>query len=170
MHILSLSNSAPYQSHLILGRHVGGACLEMQPTTRLKNSEEQKLLQFTISIYTLLGVGALSGLPIKKEFPTRIPPLPQSSSSGFVFPHTKMFRPAGRALLRHSPLRPSFARPGFTNAARSLGSAAPKKSSLKSVAVRWALAGGVVYWYATSNIFANEPQCSFSHPLSCLKY
>lgn len=169
MHILSLSNSATYQSHLILGRHVGGACLEMQATTRLKNSEEQKLLQFTIYLHS-----ARSRSPVwsshQKEFPTRIPPLPQSSSSGFVFPHTKMFRPAGRALLRHSPLRPSFARPGFTNAARSLGSAAPKKSSLKSVAVRWALAGGVVYWYATSNIFANEPQCSFSHPLSCLKY
>lgn len=31
MYVLSLSDSAAYQSHLILGRHVGGACLEMQP-------------------------------------------------------------------------------------------------------------------------------------------
>lgn len=135
---LSLSNPAVYQSHLISSSRE--PCLEMLDDGPLRikffNSESKPgLLYISPPPIELLQLGSPS--------------------------HTKMFRPAGRALLRHSPLRPSFARPAFTNAARFLGTAAPKKSNFKSSVVRWALAGGVVYWYATSNVFADEPKCSF---------
>ncbi|KAJ5908090.1 hypothetical protein N7495_000772 [Penicillium taxi] len=65
-----------------------------------------------------------------------------------------MFRPAVRALAR----APVTAR---TPATSRLISTAPKKSrSWKSAAVRWGLAGGVVYYYNTSDVFAKEPSFS----------
>lgn len=79
-----------------------------------------------------------------------------------------MFRTAGRSLLRHSATRPTLLLRQTTTAstttstARSLLTRAPKKrSGFKSATARWALAGGIVYWYATSNVFADEPKCLF---------
>ena len=66
-----------------------------------------------------------------------------------------MIRQAPRNLLRCSlPLRPTQTR-------RFLSTAPPaqKSRSWKSSAVRWGLAIGVVYYYNTSNLFAEEPPC-----------
>ncbi|KAL7271325.1 Oxidoreductase [Rhizina undulata] len=61
-----------------------------------------------------------------------------------------MFRPALRTVLRRQISTIPRSRTLFT-------SATPKKSSFKSTVARWALAGGLVYYYTTSNVFADEP-------------
>lgn len=47
-----------------------------------------------------------------------------------------------------------------TSARRFLSTAPPSQKSRtwKSSAVRWALAGAGLYWYNTSNVFAEEPE------------
>lgn len=73
-------------------------------------------------------------------------------SSSTVF---TMIRQAPRHLLRCS-------RPLHSPQTRRLLSTAPpaqKSRSWKSSAVRWGLAIGVVYYYNTSNLFAEEPPC-----------
>ena len=68
-----------------------------------------------------------------------------------------MIRQAPRHLLRCS--RPLHA----PQTRRFLSTAPPaqKSRSWKSSAVRWGLAIGVVYYYNTSNLFAEEPPCEF---------
>lgn len=85
-----------------------------------------------------------------------------------------MFRPAAaRSLLRHASSSSSSSsatartalllrKPATTPSHRLLStSAAPskKRSTLKGTAARWALAAGIVYWYTTSAVFADEPKC-----------
>ena len=76
------------------------------------------------------------------------------------FPHTviTMIRQAPRHLLRRSlPLRLASAR-------RFLSTAPPaqKSRTWKSTVIRWGLAGATVYYYNTSNLFAEEPPCTSS--------
>ncbi|RPB11778.1 hypothetical protein P167DRAFT_546077 [Morchella conica CCBAS932] len=91
-----------------------------------------------------------------------------------------MFRPAAAArslLLRHASSSSSSSttrtalllrRPATTPSSRllSTSSAAPskKRSTLKGTATRWALAAGIVYWYTTSAVFADEPKFEEERP------
>ncbi|CZS89302.1 related to rabbit histidine-rich calcium-binding protein [Rhynchosporium agropyri] len=69
-----------------------------------------------------------------------------------------------RSTLRATPRR--IASPGTTltrsSARRSLSTAPPsqKSRSWKSSAARWGLAGAGVYYYNTSNVFAEEPEAA----------
>jgi len=72
-----------------------------------------------------------------------------------------MFRPATRSVARctaalRAPLPRSVAAP-----TRRLASTAPppvrKSRSWKSLAARLGLAGGIVYYYNTTEVFAEEP-------------
>lgn len=69
-----------------------------------------------------------------------------------------MFRPAARALAR----APAVAARSPANT-RLISTASPvsKPRSWKSIFVRLGLAGGAVYYYNTSNAFAQEPSCMF---------
>lgn len=66
-----------------------------------------------------------------------------------------MFRPAARALAR----APTVARGPASTRLISTGPA-PKSRSWKNTAVRLGLAAGAVYYYNTSNVFAQEPSCT----------
>ncbi|KAI8957349.1 hypothetical protein F5Y11DRAFT_339983 [Daldinia sp. FL1419] len=67
-----------------------------------------------------------------------------------------MYRPALRSAPRvANNLRASVISP--TTRRFISTSPADKKRSWKSSAVRWGLAAGVVYWYSTSAVFAEEP-------------
>ena len=100
-------------------------------------------------------------------------PLPQP---GAYFPFVSfviritpvaMFRPAVRRAVVQSASRAS------APSRRFLSTAPPheKSRSWKNSAVRWTLAGALIYYYNTSNAFAEEPSCervrsqagSFSH-------
>ncbi|KAK0513660.1 hypothetical protein JMJ35_004024 [Cladonia borealis] len=73
-----------------------------------------------------------------------------------------MIRQAPRHLLRCSrPLRPLQPRHFLSTAPP-----AQKSRSWKSSAVRWGLAIGVVYYYNTSNLFAEEPPFAIPQPQS----
>ncbi|KAA6407316.1 MAG: hypothetical protein FRX48_08864 [Lasallia pustulata] len=65
-----------------------------------------------------------------------------------------MFRPASRSLLRQS--LPAI-RPVRTQRLLSTAPPAQKSRSWKSSAVRWGLAVGAVYYYNTSDVFAEQP-------------
>lgn len=70
-----------------------------------------------------------------------------------------MFRPAFRATSSASSLNRAIPRAA---AARRFVSTAPphqKSRSWKNSAARWALAGGLVYYYNTAPVFAEEPAC-----------
>lgn len=70
-----------------------------------------------------------------------------------------MFRPAFRIASSANPLTRALPRAA---AARRFVSTAPphqKSRSWKSSAARWALAGGLVYYYNTATVFAEEPVC-----------
>ncbi|KAG0129641.1 hypothetical protein HOY82DRAFT_487858 [Tuber indicum] len=73
-----------------------------------------------------------------------------------------VLRPVGRSLLGRqilsTPVRPTV--PALLLNSRSLLTATPgqKRSSFKSFVARWAVAGGLIYAYATSNVFADEPK------------
>ncbi|KAL1869215.1 Oxidoreductase [Paecilomyces lecythidis] len=72
-----------------------------------------------------------------------------------------MFRPASRALLR-APAA-AVGAPGRIQSSRRLISTAPptkKSRSWKSLVLRAGLATGVVYYYNTSNLFAEQPSFS----------
>lgn len=62
--------------------------------------------------------------------------------------HRAAFRPAARALSRHA-----------SPASRRFASTSPvdRPRSWKSSALRWGLAGGAIYYYSTSSVFAEEP-------------
>ncbi|KAI5839227.1 hypothetical protein DFP73DRAFT_501907 [Morchella snyderi] len=85
-----------------------------------------------------------------------------------------MFRPAAaRSLLRRhvscsscsSTTALLLRRPAASTSRLLSTSAAPKKrSTLKGTAARWALAGGIVYWYTTSAVFADEPKYREERP------
>ncbi|PWW73951.1 hypothetical protein C7212DRAFT_353564 [Tuber magnatum] len=74
-------------------------------------------------------------------------------------------RPASRSFMGRqilsTPVRPAV--PALLRNNRSLFTAAPTKrrSSFKSFVARWAVAGGLIYAYTTSNVFADEPKCLF---------
>ncbi|KAI5779269.1 intermembrane space import and assembly protein [Geopyxis carbonaria] len=77
-----------------------------------------------------------------------------------------MFRPVARTALRRqfisTPLpRPSPSRNLFTSAGKS-------RSTYKGTIARWMLAGGIVYYYATSNVFAEEGKFYSEQPASNL--
>ncbi|CUS10246.1 unnamed protein product [Tuber aestivum] len=73
-----------------------------------------------------------------------------------------VLRPVSRSLLSRqilsTPVRPTV--PPLLRNNRSLFTAAPtrRRSSFRSFVVRWAVAGGLVYAYTTSNVFADEPK------------
>ncbi|OJD26397.1 hypothetical protein ACJ73_02219 [Blastomyces percursus] len=77
-----------------------------------------------------------------------------------------MFRPASRSLLRIAPSVPKHIR--LPQARRFIStestSSSRKTSSWKGTTLRWALAAGVVYYYNTSTVFAEEPGFSFQPP------
>jgi hypothetical protein len=79
-----------------------------------------------------------------------------------------MFRPASRSLLiRSSSLRhASRAQAPFSR--RFLNTAPPHKTSRswKGTALRWGLAGAAVYYYNTSNIFAEQPSRKPAFPFA----
>ena len=75
-----------------------------------------------------------------------------------------MFKSAFRVTPRYTlPPRPSVIR----SSRRFLSTAPPsqKSRSWKSSAARWALAAGGIYYYNTSNVFAEEPEGRFLPPL-----
>lgn len=75
-------------------------------------------------------------------------------------PAPNMFRPASRAVVRAACSSPRALH--RAPAARRLVSTAPptqKSRSWKSSLARWGLAGAAVYYYNTSNAFAEEPTC-----------
>jgi hypothetical protein len=85
---------------------------------------------------------------------------PPASARFLAFPfvnNIKMFRTAlprvSRALPHNAPA-----------AKRFLTTAPPHKTSRswKNSAARWTLAGGLIYYYNTSTVFAEEPPCTSS--------
>jgi intermembrane space import and assembly protein 40 len=68
-----------------------------------------------------------------------------------------MYKTAFRAAPRRLPSRP------LNSARRFLSTAPPaqKRRSWKSSAARWGLAAAGVYYYNTSNVFAEEPDGEF---------
>ena len=74
-----------------------------------------------------------------------------------------MYRPSSRLLLRQT-LRTLPTR--YFQPPKRLISTAPPSRSWKSSAVRWGLAIGGIYYYNTSNVFAEEPSCAPHHPSS----
>jgi len=68
-----------------------------------------------------------------------------------------MYRPAARTLQR-STLPRSF--PRTPGAQRFASTTSRRTGSWKGTAVRWGLAGSTIYYYNTSNIFAEEPACT----------
>ncbi|KAG5302589.1 intermembrane space import and assembly protein [Histoplasma capsulatum G186AR] len=77
-----------------------------------------------------------------------------------------MFRPASRSCFRIAFSTPKPVRFAQANRFINTDSASPsrKPSSWKGTALRWALAAGVVYYYNTSTVFAEEPGFSFQPP------
>ena len=69
-----------------------------------------------------------------------------------------MFRPTARRILSQSAPR-NVTR--TTQTRRFLSTAPPheKSRSWKNSALRWTLAGSLVYYYNTSSVFAEEPSC-----------
>ncbi|KAF1992217.1 hypothetical protein K402DRAFT_344359 [Aulographum hederae CBS 113979] len=65
-----------------------------------------------------------------------------------------MFRPASRALLRTSTRRP------FQQSTSRFITTAPadKSRSWKSFAARWGVVGAIIYYYNTTDVFAEEPR------------
>ncbi|PGH05776.1 hypothetical protein GX51_02747 [Blastomyces parvus] len=82
-----------------------------------------------------------------------------------------MFRPASRSFLRIAPSTPKHIR--LPQARRFISTestpSSRKPSSWKGTTLRWALAAGVVYYYNTSTVFAEEPGFSFQPPSSASK-
>ncbi|EEQ87536.1 mitochondrial intermembrane space import and assembly protein 40 [Blastomyces dermatitidis ER-3] len=82
-----------------------------------------------------------------------------------------MFSPASRSFLRIAPSVPKHIR--LPQARRFIStestSSSRKPSSWKGTTLRWALAAGVVYYYNTSTVFAEEPGFSFQPPSSAFK-
>ncbi|KAI9816263.1 MAG: Oxidoreductase [Pycnora praestabilis] len=72
-----------------------------------------------------------------------------------------MIRPASRSVLRTS-LRSQFPKSQGTRRFLSTAPPSQKSRNWKSSALRWSLAIGGVYYYNTSNVFAEEPAYSFS--------
>jgi hypothetical protein len=95
-----------------------------------------------------------SSLPIVRASLKRT--LAQHQLSFPTFPSVKMFR---TVLPRVSRALPHNA----TASKRFLTTAPPHKTSRswKNSAARWTLAGGLIYYYNTSNVFAEEPICTF---------
>ncbi|KAI1362042.1 hypothetical protein F5Y08DRAFT_285898 [Xylaria arbuscula] len=77
-----------------------------------------------------------------------------------------MYRAALRSAPRTiGPLRQSSSRTTAASGRRFASTApADKRRSWKSSAVRWGLAVGVVYWYSTSAVFAEEPRLTTVQP------
>lgn len=71
-----------------------------------------------------------------------------------------MFRPVSRALLR----APAVARGPASRRLISTAPAEPKSRSWKNTAVRLGLAAGAVYYYNTSDLFAENPSCTLNLP------
>ncbi|KAE9978044.1 hypothetical protein BLS_000916 [Venturia inaequalis] len=76
-----------------------------------------------------------------------------------------MYRPAARTLLRATTRATPTSSLGLSRqlvsrqlGARTLTTAPPHKTSRswKNVALRWVAAGGIIYWYNTTNVFAEE--------------
>ncbi|OGM50918.1 intermembrane space import and assembly protein 40 [Aspergillus bombycis] len=72
-----------------------------------------------------------------------------------------MFRPASRALLR----APAVARGPASRRLISTAPAESKSRSWKNTAVRLGLAAGAIYYYNTSNVFAENPSFSLNSQL-----
>lgn len=70
-----------------------------------------------------------------------------------------MFRAPIRRL--RPALLPTAARAAIPRRAASTASGPAKKGTWKGAAARWAVAGGAVYWYCTSPIFADDPARAF---------
>ncbi|OJD17216.1 hypothetical protein AJ78_02653 [Emergomyces pasteurianus Ep9510] len=82
-----------------------------------------------------------------------------------------MFRPTSRSLLRAASSSPRHIQ--LAQARRFISTdsvpSSRKSSSWKGAALRWGLAAGVVYYYNTSTVFAEQPGFSFQPPSSTSK-
>lgn len=100
-----------------------------------------------------------------RTFPLSHSTLAEPSKVAAISP--SMFKSA----LRATPRRIASSRTALTrSSARRLLSTAPpsqKSRSWKSSAVRWGLAGAGVYYYNTSNVFAEEPEGRLTTVRSC---
>lgn len=76
-----------------------------------------------------------------------------------------MFRPASRAVVRAASSSPRFIIPRAPAARRLLSTAPPtqKSRTWKSSFARWGVALAAIYYYNTSNAFADAPACKDSH-------
>ncbi|KAK3061809.1 hypothetical protein LTS18_005386 [Coniosporium uncinatum] len=74
-----------------------------------------------------------------------------------------MYRPAFRTLQRSALTRSLPRTPG---AQRFASTTSRRTGSWKGTAVRWGLAGSAIYYYKTSNIFAEEPAYSLDTPIT----
>ncbi|KKZ61316.1 hypothetical protein EMCG_04033 [[Emmonsia] crescens] len=82
-----------------------------------------------------------------------------------------MFRPASRSFVRAASSTSRHIRlaQGRRLISTDSTSSSRKPSSWKGAALRWGLAAGVVYYYNTSTVFAEEPGFSFQPPPSATK-
>lgn len=75
-----------------------------------------------------------------------------------------MFRPASRVVVRAASSSPRAVHRAPAVQRRLISTAPPtqKSRSWKSSLVRWGIAGAAIYYYNTSNVFAEEPACKQS--------
>lgn len=76
-----------------------------------------------------------------------------------------MFRPASRAVVRAASSSPRALGRAPAAQRRLISTTPPtqKSRSWKSSLARWGIAGAAIYYYNTSNVFAEEPACMDSH-------
>ncbi|KAF2472882.1 uncharacterized protein BDR25DRAFT_283460 [Lindgomyces ingoldianus] len=67
-----------------------------------------------------------------------------------------MFRPASRLIARSSAVR-AFPRPATTRRWVSTAPPTQKSRTWRSAVMRWGAAAGVIYYYNTTDVFAEEP-------------
>lgn len=96
----------------------------------------------------------------------------ENQSPQFPLSHRTMYRPAARTLLRATTRATPTSSLGLSRqlvsrqlGARTLTTAPPHKTSRswKNVALRWVAAGGIIYWYNTTNVFAEESTSMSCH-------
>lgn len=131
------------------------------PALVTQRQKSPGLAHRTHPAYKLLRSSSLSEHPLH-HFHLPIPPDLSFVSSHLTLPsavqHPETFLAMHRAALR--PAARAFCRNAASPASRRLASTSPvdRPRSWKSSALRWGLAGGALYYYSTSNVFAEEPQ------------
>ena len=137
-------NCTAYESSSTIPLHKSSVVWKQRGPAGSRNTESQGLLQLT----------SLTNQIHPFECPSRHSLVQQFLSFVHLFTSPIMYRPASNLLLRQSlpPLR-SAARHRF------LTTAPPHQASRswKNSAARWGLGIAGVYYYNTSNVFAEEP-------------